>query len=391
MNKHLLLLLLLFALLGKTQAQCPPPDYPEPADLCPDAPILTCLPLDGYCNTLGEYLNIPPIPGCSNGAFFDNADWLGFIAGSTTITIQLTPTNCYGSSTGWHGLQSVILEGSCTGQVMDNQCNCTQGVQNPYTLTSDNFIIGETYFIALDGCGSDTCHYEIAVIEGSTQSGSPEEVGDVEGLIEVCPGAITQYTIPNGNEAILTWTLTPPIGTFVGDPEGETVTIAWNSAGQAQLCPTVNNPCYTFPQPECLTITSTEIQPQHEYYDICPGECQECAGLFFCTSTGAAGTSVVLDSWMGCDSVIVCHVNQIPPSVTDLGTLTFCSPASYEICGDVYFQSGIYSATCTDFYGCDSIVNMDLAILEPFASISPPGELGCGENALLILDGLNSS
>lgn len=372
------------------KAQCPPPGYPLPGDSCHLAPIL-CQSLEGYCGTLDTNINIGPIPDCSNGAGFNNTAWLGFYAGSTTLAIQIIPSNCTGNVNS-HGIQAALIEGSCTGPVMDNQCACGNAGTSPFILQNSNFVIGELYYLVLDGCGGDICDYEIQVLEGTTLN-SVEVIGDIEGPSEMCIGGISLYTVSTVNGSNPGWYIEPPdIGNFIGPYYGDSITIEWVHTGTASVCIFPDTICNAI-TPPCveIMIVPSSIPPQDLYYDVCFGECQVCAEMTFCESTIPEGESVTLQGAGGCDSVIVCHVNILPEISTDLGRITLCAPEEFQSCNTLYAVSGLYSNTCTSIQGCDSVVIFDLGILEPISTILPPGLLACGPLATLELNGSFSS
>ncbi len=389
--KKIITLAILILAWSEIDAQCPPSGYPLPGDSCHLAPIL-CLPLDGYCGTLDTNINMGPIPGCMNGAGFNNTAWLGFYAGTTSISILITPSNCIGAVPS-HGIQAALLEGSCIGPMMDNQCACGSAGTSPFILSNSNFIIGELYYLVLDGCGGDICDYQINLIEGMTLD-SVVTIGNIEGPTEICLGGIAVYSVSNESGTSPQWTLTPAgIGNFVGPSNGDSVTIEWEQLGIGTICisPDSDTLCFS-PPPPCVNvmIEPNNIPPQDQYYDVCFGECQECAGVMFCSSTIPGGETVILSGEQGCDSLIICHINVMPEIITDLGMVTLCNPEEYEVCNILYDVSGIYNITCTGSQGCDSIVILDLGILEPVSVIQSNGLLGCGPFASLELDGGSS-
>ena len=133
-----LILLCVFALPGSHLfGQCPPTGFPDPGNTCPTAPIL-CENLDGYCATINNNNTSQPFPGCSGQYVLNNDEWFAFFAGTTSITIQVTPSNCSQNGNN-EGLQGGI-SGACMTQVMDVQCQCTE---NPFILQSNNFVVGQ--------------------------------------------------------------------------------------------------------------------------------------------------------------------------------------------------------------------------------------------------------
>ena len=239
-------------------AQCPPPGFPQPGGNCPTAPIL-CENLDGYCATINNNNTTQTFPGCP-GWTLNNDEWFAFFAGTTTISIQVTPSNC--SSGGQQGLQGGIYAGcGPPWTAMDLQCSCTE---NPFILSSTNFVVGQVYWIVLDGCAGNVCDYAIDVLEGSTVGFPPADPGPITGPVEVCQGTSSAYSIAAVTGAtIYNWTITPSgLGTITGS--GPTSTVNWgaNASGTATICVDVANLCFPLsgaPLPTCITV---DINPK---------------------------------------------------------------------------------------------------------------------------------
>lgn len=241
--------------------QCPPPGFPDAGNNC-GSPIL-CPDLDGYCSTINNNNQSRPFP-CCTGWTLNNDEWFGFFAGTTTITIEIVPSNC--SSGGQQGLQGGIYDncppsnptpGSgdpwCNANMLDVQCSCTE---DPFILSSTNFVVGEVYWIVLDGCGGNVCDYTVNVLEGSTVGFAPDNPGTVTGPQVICQGSSGDYSIPPSNGAtIYTWTLAPSnAGTITGS--GNDITVNWSSgfSGTAELCAEVSNLCYSNPNESCIEV-----------------------------------------------------------------------------------------------------------------------------------------
>jgi gliding motility-associated-like protein len=258
MKGYTLLLACVFITLSQAIfAQCPPPGFPQPGNTCVQAPIL-CEDLDGYCATINNSNNQQTFPGCPPGQYaLHNDEWFAFFAGSTSITIQVTPSNCTQGGNS-QGLQGGIYSGcGPPWTVMDVQCQCSE---TPFTLSANNFVIGQVYWFVLDGCGGDVCDYAIDVLSGSTVGVPPSNPGPLTGPIDVCQGTSSTYSIPPAYAATnYTYTLVPPLGTVTDN--GTSANINWgaNSSGTAELCVTASNLCYNNPTPACITI---EVNPR---------------------------------------------------------------------------------------------------------------------------------
>ena len=135
---------------------------------------------------------------------------------------------------------------------MATQCACTT---NTFNLFSSNFVVGQVYWLVIDGCGGNVCDYTVDVVSGSTVPFPPANPGPITGPVDACVGNTNAYSItpPNG-ATIYDWTLTPPLGTMSGGND-QSVNVAWgNTGGTADLCVTVGNACELNPTPSCVTI-----------------------------------------------------------------------------------------------------------------------------------------
>ena len=232
------------------QQNCPPPGFPNPGNTCAQAPIL-CENLDGYCSTINNNNVSQSFPGCP-GWTLNNDEWFAFYAGTTQISIEITPSDCQPGNNNGQGLQGAIYRACGPPWVsMDLQCQCTV---NPFILESNNFIVGQVYWIVLDGCGGSVCDYEVEVISGSTVGAPPANPGPIAGPMTVCQGQGVNYSIAQVPAAtIYTWSMTPSLGTIGSNNNNATVT--FTTPGTTELCVSVANACYPNDTPSCKTIT----------------------------------------------------------------------------------------------------------------------------------------
>ncbi|MBK6932635.1 MAG: HYR domain-containing protein [Saprospirales bacterium] len=258
------------------QAQCPPPGFPDPGNTCPLAPIL-CENLDGYCSTINNNNTVQSFPGCSGAWTLNNDEWFAFYAGTTSITIQVTPLNC--SSGPMQGLQGGIYA-ACgpPWTVIDVQCVCTE---EPFILSANNYTVGGVYWFVLDGCSGNVCDYRIDVLSGSTIGMPPADPGAISGPLAVCPEAGANYAIAPVNAAtVYSWALTPALGTIYGGNSTE-IWIDWNGipGATAELCVTASNLCYANLKPSCITV---KFKPVSKVLNLGPDRtvCTDSAATF---------------------------------------------------------------------------------------------------------------
>ncbi|MEM6963967.1 MAG: HYR domain-containing protein [Bacteroidota bacterium] len=146
-------------------AQC---NDPAPPGLtCSTAPIIN---LDGYCSSTGGSNSIN-VPATFCGSVQNN-QWIGFIAGSSNLSIDIEVGACSGTFNG-SGLQAQIFS-ICQAPWTTPSINCIFEIA-PFatsTLSVSNLVIGDTYYLMIDGFAGDLCDYSLQVVAGSTFSGS---------------------------------------------------------------------------------------------------------------------------------------------------------------------------------------------------------------------------
>ncbi len=378
----------------RAYAQCNtdycPPGYPIPAVSAPAACILCSLgQLDNYTNVTGPLNAITiPAPFCSG---VQNNQWFAFEAPQPTVEFFFEVNNCFID----FGLQVEIYSTvNCTDDFV-SVSNCwNPGTTANGTVTAENLIPGEVYYLMIDGYDGDVCQYTITVVDppgGGGNGGILPPPGPINGDVLACtPGATYTYEVPILPEADeYIWTITPPnSGIITSDPTQNIISINWIAAGVATLCVQASNTCNTSPT-TCVSVTVEPVLPTSEEHYLCIGESVTCAGQ---TYYSPGFYQVTLPSYLGCDSVVNCIINPLLPVSTDLGKVTICAPDEYQICNSIFDQSGSYNETCVSYLGCDSIVSVDLFILEPVAVIQPPDSLGCDSlNLTIILDGSAST
>lgn len=73
---------------------------------------------------------------------------------------------------------------------------------------------------------------------------------------------------------------------------------------------------------------------------------------------------IVLVSYAGCDSIVRLDLTVIPTVYTDLME-SICAGESYFVGASTYTADGFYTDTLTSALNCDSIVRLELSVLEP--------------------------
>ena len=392
MVKRLLLLSgLLFCVAYLAQAQLPPscggnPNQVPPAESCPE----TCI----YCNfanymgsSAGYAGNGAPPGGFCAG--IQNDQWLGFIAGASSATFTIIPSNC----TLGDGVQVALYEDCNTAPLACNG-GCAGCGTTPSAIAVA-MIVGTNYYLLIDGYGGDECDLTISVSPITAVQAPPVgTIGNITGPSVICPGATGTYQVPTVTGAgAYTWSSTTSGVLFNGEPSpaqfdapgGRVVQVTFPStvSGKVTICVNADNSCSTGSQ-KCKDVT---VQPIPATVFPKVKVCQKDLPytLPWGDEVNGSGTfQTTLTSFQGCDSVLKQEVKVISIPITSLGAKYVCEGGSITVCGTVYNTAGFISETCTSYQNCDSVVTANLFVLEPVAEIIGGGTLSCTTQSIAL-------
>lgn len=145
----------------------------------------------------------------------------------------------------------------------------------------------------------------------------------------------------------------------------------------------------TFSTPDgCIQDSIAITIPSRDTVEVnasfCPGGSVGCGGQQF----SAPGMyEITLQGYLGCDSLVVCMIEELETSSATEIEIDTCGPFTINVCGNELSGYGSFEITCVDSRGCDSIVLLELRVLEPESYITPPGVLACDPEAFVLLDG----
>jgi hypothetical protein len=378
----LCLQLVLWSCQVKSQVAQPCPSPPPPG-----AP--NCQAACVYCNfdgTMGINNGFPSggAPVCAGQITLHNDQWFGFIAGSTSITINIATSNCVTGD----GLQVALFE-NCTDDAVACNAGVPNGAGQPLMVSYSNFIPGQTYFLMIDGYIADVCNYTIEVLDGSVSAPPAGAPMQPQGPLKVCPGATAVYHIdPVPNAGYYTWT--GPSGSHINGgsnnvsiaaPDGTTVTVTFGNSG-GQLCVKAGNACTPATQ-ACINIIDqpipATIKPEKVVcfedlpytWDESPNTTIAAAGTYLLTSTPYA-------SYLGCDSTVKQSIRIMNQIKTNLNTIFICEGTCFSINGNSYCTTGgPFQEKFQSYRGCDSVVQFSIYQVPSHAHIPPVASLDC--------------
>lgn len=290
----------------------------------------------------------------------------------TTLTFSLQPVShsaCEGSSTSF----SVVANGAnATYQWFKDGVAINNAQQSTYTIASVDVSDAGSYkcFVTSD-CGDDTSDVaQLTVLQPTSFAFSQTICAsgsfNFNGQILTTAGTYID-TIPasNGCDSVITLTLsvTQSLSTVLTDTicagssvifAGQTLTTsgAYNDTLQSSTnCDSI------------VTLNLTVLAPVVS--NISAGFCTGSTYNFNGQVLSTAGTyNDTLTAASGCDSIVVLTLSEILPSTTTIDT-SICAGSSVLFNGQTLTSTGTYFATLTGSNTCDSIVTLNLTVLQP--------------------------
>ena len=130
------------------------------------------------------------IPGNLDTLFcgsIENNSWFKFVADSVSETLQVNVSNCVNG----YGIQMQVF-GTSDFNTFVAHSNCwNPGVDVNGTVTITGLIVGETYYIMIDGNSGDVCNYSFSLISGFSNAHAGPDV-------TICSGQSTTLSAVGG-------------------------------------------------------------------------------------------------------------------------------------------------------------------------------------------------
>ena len=382
------ILAIFYTYTSHLQAQQPPGSCPNNqaflASTCGEACVLC--DITGYqgFNVVNNMTDAPP-GFCAPQ--LHNTQWIGFVAGSNSITFSVDVYNCGGGD----GLQiGVYGTLDCTSYQQVSNCEASVPENTSATFNANGLEPGGIYFFVIDGAFGDTCQFTINVLDGSASAPTVSEAADIAGPTTICPGGTFPYMASDVfGASVYEWVFN---GNTVGYDQIVDLTMP-SAPGTYELCVTPSNPCSPNGPQNCTQITVAPLPTDEVEETICDGEVFTYQGNTF--DTQGSYTFSYTDP-QGCFRDAIVDLTVLSP------TETFVED---EICQDelpffvgIPGTPGATSITSTTngyqqvnlqgSFGCDSIVYVDLQVnpLEFFLDV----QVICEGDSYTVSDGIVS-
>ena len=329
-------------------------DNPEMTSTCAEACVIC--DVDGFTGRHdSDVEGTLPADFCTMRVH--NAQWIAFQAGSTSLRIRLSVSNCDIGA----GLElGIYRSNDCNDFTLISECRGAQNAVPEGTsaefVTTETLVIGQFYYLAMDGNRADNCDWTFEVLDGSTEIAPLTVTAPIVGSNLSCPGVLQTYTTePEIGAVIFDWTLD---GQTIGDNTIPSIDLSLDDPGTYLLCVTARNACADT-DPVCQAIEIVAIPPTTIVDQFCADDCFEMDGNVFCDS-GTFSYDIPLAN--GCDSTIIVDLTQLDQAITDL-EIKICEGDSIFIGDMPFFTEGTFSETIISEQFCDSIVNLDLSLI----------------------------
>lgn len=355
MKVSLFSLLFLLAYLPLFAQPAPCGDDPAMTPTCREACVIC--DIDGFTGR-----NNSAVQGQGFDNFcttqFNNFNYIAFVPGTTDLEIAVDVSNC-DLNVPWAGLEIGIFESfDCDNFRPISMCD-TDVQEGETTIFTNNepLVIGQYYYLVMDGSGGSICDWTFRVVSGSTTLAALTTSGDISGPVLSCPDRATRFTVSNTEAAaaLFYWTI---------DGERETATtreidLFFPTDGTYEVCVAAANVCDEAP-PVCTTIRVKSPGSLRIDTVLCEGQVLEVGGDNLSTA-GTYDYAIPLPS--GCDSLITVDIAVLAQSRESID-INLCVGEAFFIGDTPYATTGIFLDTIMTVAACDSIVTLDLFMIE---------------------------
>ncbi len=168
-------------------------------DDCSASPLIC--DFDGYCGTTSAAYTVATgedasISGC--GYSLNNNSWIQFVAGGTSVTIDVVVEDCEhdadGDPTTTPGVQFGVWESSNCSSFTNIDCGPSNPLFGSHSMTFSGLTAGTTYYLMIDGYAGDVCNYTFSVDGSSGVSVVEIDQGDT---MAACVGDDVTLSAPS--------------------------------------------------------------------------------------------------------------------------------------------------------------------------------------------------
>ncbi len=323
---------------------------PAMTAFCSDACIIC--DIDGFTgiNNSTERGQAPP-DFCTS--VVHHMQWIGFVAGTSNISIEITVFNCQKKK----GLEVGLYE-SLDCQKFKKVSDCDTDIRENESRIFNNTVplnIGQYYYFVMDGSSDDICNYSIKVLSGSTKVDPLNDASYIDIPNQVCQLDSFNVSTPGVAGAIFyNWTLN---GQTIHN--GTDFKFAFASPGRYNICLNPSNVCDQAPQ-SCKNVEVLPISRSSFSQQVCYGECYNFEGKDYCT-TGSY--DIIYTAANGCDSIVTLEL-LVDDRIEIYASLFLCRGDTLFIGDSLFLTEGRHKTIIRTEEKCSIYLTFDLTVLE---------------------------
>lgn len=277
MKYPILVILVLLSISLQAQPE-PCGTVPVMANRCVDACVIC--DIDGYTGT-NDLQAGGQWPGSTFCSTPHDMHYIAFIAGSESLSIQISVSNCQ-TSGGWRSIDlGFFRSDDCENFTPITTCKeDLEGGDSFVFNTFEPLVIGQHYYLIMDGTNGSICDWTFDVKSGSTKVLDLTSSGEIEMPEEVCPNMpIGIRTTGEEGASLYFWTVN---GENISGVDQEFV-YEFSEDGIYEVCVIAANPCDEGPA-TCNFINVRTPGTKDLVEVLCDGECTEINGVEYCNS-----------------------------------------------------------------------------------------------------------
>ena len=322
---------------------------PAMTSFCKDACIIC--DIDGFTGRNNSNITGQAPPGfCTS--FAHHMQWIGFIAGSVNLTLEVTVSNCQRNE----GLEIGLYESlDCSSFSRISECDTDiRPGEVRIFKTTVPLVIGQYYYFVMDGSDNDICDWSIKVTSGSTKVLPLETAPLINVPDRLCQDEVFDMSTPGLSGATFyNWIID---GVFLKN--GKSVTHTLSKPGKYNICLNASNVCDNAPQ-TCKMVEVLSRPVGQVSQQLCYGECYNFYGKDYCT-TGAYDT--YLTAANGCDSILTLNL-VVDDRITASKEINICEGDTLVLGNGKFFTQGSHQAIISNQEGCDIYLDVDLKLI----------------------------
>ncbi len=211
---------------------------------------------------------------------------------------------------------------------------------------------------------------------------APGETWTPQALNDTLNSANPPFCGNIATNCIIVQIASPPLPTFLTDTicQGDTLFVGSEVYTQPGIYADTLNSYFGCDSIVNLVLTVLPLDTTFLVASLCAGESYLVGDS---TYTMSGSYTNIFQNSNGCDSTVFLDLTVLMSMDTML-TDTICEGDSVVVAGNAYSATGVYVDTLTSYFNCDSIVTLDLTVVNVDVSILPADTLDCQQQSVTL-------